>query len=242
MLLVHGMLGGRAMWVANIQALRTVATPVVVELLGHGRSPAPADTDCYLPDRYVDRFEALRAELGVERWSLIGQSLGATLTLRYALDHPQRIHAHVMTNTMSALAARIGDDDGVEMTARRIEEQGHALLAVTKLNPARSHRVVPTVREALAADEHLFRPAAIAATVRHTAHRSSQRARIAANTVPTLIVAGAHERRFEEPCHEAERRMPHLDVVRLEAGHTPNAELPELFDEAVVEFLRRAAR
>jgi pimeloyl-ACP methyl ester carboxylesterase len=238
LLLVHGLLGGRAMWAANIDALRTVATPVVVELLGHGRSPAPDDAASYSPDRYVARFEALRDELGVERWSLVGQSLGATLTLRYALDHPQRIDAHVMTNSMSALALRVGDDAGVEMTARRIEEQGHALLATTKLNPARSHRLVAHVRDALAGDEHLLRPFAIAATVRHTAHGSSQRSRITDNTVATLIVAGAHERRFEEPCRDAQERMPNLDVVRLDAGHTPNAELPDQFNATVLDFLR----
>ena len=241
-LLVHGLLGGRAMWVANLDALRTVATPVVVELLGHGRSPAPRDAATYVPDRYVARFEALRAELGVESWSLIGQSLGATLTLRYALDHPHRIDAHVMTNTMSALAAHLGDDDAVEATARSFEQQGREFLAVTKLNPARSHRVVAEVREALAADEHLLEPAAIAAAVRHTAHRSSQRARIEANTVPTLIVAGAHERRFDEPCRYAQERTPNLEVVRVEAGHTPNAELPHEFNRTVAQFLARSAQ
>ena len=33
-----------------------------------------------------------------------GQSLGATLTLRYALDHPERVLAQVFTNSTSALA------------------------------------------------------------------------------------------------------------------------------------------
>jgi len=241
-LLVHGLMGGRAMWLANIEALRSVATPVVVELLGHGRSPSPEGAAWYRPDTYVRQFESLRNELGVECWALIGQSLGATLTLRYALGHPYRITSHVMTNSISALAERVGDDASIETAAQRIEEHGRDGLAVNKMNPARSHRLVPEVRAALAADQRLLEPAAIAAAVRFTAHRSSQRARIADNTVPTLIVAGAHETAFHEPCRHAETHMTFVEVVRLDAGHSPNAEVPDQFNRAVTEFLERTAR
>ena len=131
-LMVHGLMAGRALWSANIEPLRAVATPVVVELFGHGRSPSPQDARWYRPDAYVTQFESLRAELGVERWLLIGQSLGATLTLRYALDHPNRIIGHVITNSISALAERIGHDAEVEATAQRIEALGRTGLAANR--------------------------------------------------------------------------------------------------------------
>jgi pimeloyl-ACP methyl ester carboxylesterase len=47
----------------------------------------------YHPDAYVAAFETLRERLGASRWLVCGQSLGATLTLRYALDHPERVRA-----------------------------------------------------------------------------------------------------------------------------------------------------
>jgi 2-succinyl-6-hydroxy-2,4-cyclohexadiene-1-carboxylate synthase len=237
--MVHGLMAGRALWSANIEALRTVATPVVVELLGHGRSPSPADASSYRPDAYVAQFESLRADLGVERWLLIGQSLGATLTLRYALDHPDRIIGHVITNSISALAERIGDDAAVEATAQRIEALGRAGLVANRLNPARARRIVDWVRESLAADQHLLDPAAIAAAVRYTAHGSSQRRRVAENRVRTLVVSGTREAAFDEPCRHAEVNMPFVEIVRLDASHAPNAEVPALFNDAAISFIEQ---
>src|SRR3954453_2438210 len=85
-LLVHGMLSSRAQWLLNLDALRSVCTPVVLELWGHGRSPTPEDPGAYAPEAYGETFDAIRRDLGVDRWFLIGQSLGAALTMRYALD------------------------------------------------------------------------------------------------------------------------------------------------------------
>ncbi len=238
-LMVHGVMGGRALWTANIEALRAMSTPVVVELFGHGRSPTPTRAECYTPEAYVEQFESIRNELGAERWTLIGQSLGAALTLRYALDHPGRIVAHVMTNSLSALSEHVGGDPGLETAAQRIEERGREGLLANRMNPARSHRIVAHVRESLAADQHLLDPAGIAAAVRHTVREASQRDRVAGNSVRTLIVAGSREVAFEEPCSYALAHMPLVEVVRIgAAGHSPNAETPEQFNVEVARLLR----
>ena len=49
MLLVHGFLSSRTQWRLNLAALASVVRPVVVELWGHGRSPAPAEPAIQLP-------------------------------------------------------------------------------------------------------------------------------------------------------------------------------------------------
>jgi pimeloyl-ACP methyl ester carboxylesterase len=89
LLLVHGILSSRAQWMLNLEALSRITQPVVVELLGHGRSPAPEAPDPYRSEGYVRACEQIRRRLGVSEWLLCGQSLGAALTLKYALDHPQ---------------------------------------------------------------------------------------------------------------------------------------------------------
>ena len=82
LVLLHGMLSSRAQWMLNLEALSAIARPVVVELWGHGRSPAPDDPALYHPDGYVATLERLREELGAARWCLCGQSFGAGITLR----------------------------------------------------------------------------------------------------------------------------------------------------------------
>ena len=72
--------------------------------LGHGSSPAPADTSLYAPEAYLEQFEQIRTQLGIERWFVCGYSLGAGLTIRYAHDFAQHVYAHIFTNSNSALA------------------------------------------------------------------------------------------------------------------------------------------
>jgi len=238
-LLVHGMLSSRAQWLANLPALTVDYRPVVVELLGHGRSLTPDDTSAYEPASYVREFEAVRRALGVERWFIIGQSLGAALTLRYALDCPEVVIAQVFTNSMSALA----DADWatrvrpvMEAQAKQLEEGGREALEAHPLNPSNSRRLAPGVREALAMDYALHDPRGIAFTGMYTVPNSSVRDRVTQNSVPALLVAGDREERFHDQRLFAEETMPLLEVMRLEAGHAVNAEAAEEFNEAVKAF------
>ena len=193
LLLVHGALSSRAQWHPNLAALRQVTQPVVVELWGHGRSPAPAEPALYQPTGYVHAFEAIRSALGVERWCICGQSLGAALTLRYVLDHPDRCIAHVFTNSVSAL----GDTDWIARTqaaagslADAIEQGGQAVIERIPIHPARATRIPPAARQALLDDAALLDPRGVASTFRYTVPNSSVRVRAAENRVPTLLVCG----------------------------------------------------
>ncbi len=240
-LLVHGIMGSRGFWVANLAALSTACTPVVVELFGHGRSPTPMDRDAYTPAGYVAQFERIRGELGVERWSMIGQSLGAALTLRYCLDQPDRVLGHVFTNSAVAL----GDDqwsallaEVAEPEAARIEMAGRPGLRAIPWNVGRSATLAASVRTALDADEGLLDPRGIANTVRWTVPAASVRSRLASSRVRTLLVVGAGEPAFEDGRRHIEAHLPSLDVVALPCGHVPNAELPDDFNRVVVDFLR----
>lgn len=46
----------------------------------------------------VDDFEALREELGIARWAILGHSYGGRLALRYAAKHPETVAATVFEN------------------------------------------------------------------------------------------------------------------------------------------------
>jgi pimeloyl-ACP methyl ester carboxylesterase len=240
LLLVHGFLSARSHWLPNLPALSHVSRPVVVELLGHGRSPSPEDPAAYHPDAYVAIFEGIRAELGADRWFVCGQSLGAALTLRYALDYPDVVIAQVFTNSNSGLAERGWEErirPGVEAQAQRFLQLGRQAIDEHPLNPTRSKRISPEVRTALEADVALHSPIGLANTGLYTVPPSSVRERVSETRVPSLLVVGEREQRFTEHRHYAEEYMPTLEVVTLDAGHAVNLEAEDAFNEAVVSFL-----
>jgi proline iminopeptidase len=53
----------------------------------------------------VGDCEAVREELGIERWAVLGQSFGGALALRYAAAHPAAVSAAVFENPVWDLAA-----------------------------------------------------------------------------------------------------------------------------------------
>lgn len=242
LLLVHGFLSSRAQWLPNLAALGQVCRPVVVELWGHGRSPAPDDPSLYHPDAYVEEFEALRRSLGAERWALCGRSLGAALTLRYALAHPQRVLAQVFTNSNSALAEEGWEEQVRPLMAAQAQlllRDGRRAVREHPLSPMRGSRLPPAARRGLVADLARHDPKGIAYTGLYTIPPSSVRGRIGENRVPSLLVVGEREERFQPHRRYAEAHMPHLEVVALPAGHAVNLEAAEAFDRAVVAFLGR---
>lgn len=240
-LLVHGVLASRAAWLPNLEALSAVATPVVAELWGHGRSPAPEDPSAYRADAYLTEFERIRAGVGADRWFVCGLSLGAALTIRYTLDHPDRVLGQVFTNSTSALADRAWLDQveaAIAADADRIEAEGHAAIVRHPLHPSRGKRLHAGARQALEADAARHDPRGVAATFRHTVPTAPVRDRLRENTRPALLVVGERERSFAAGRAYAEASMPHLEVVAADAGHAVNLEQPDVFNEAVAGFVR----
>jgi pimeloyl-ACP methyl ester carboxylesterase len=241
LLLVHGMLSSRVQWMPNLDAFSQFSRPVVVELWGHGRSPTPEQMHHYTPDAYVEQFELLRKELGVERWLICGQSMGASLTLRYVFTHPQRAIAHVFTNTNSGLAEPTNPErmSYWEEQIRRVQEQGRVAIDDHPMNPLLNRKLSPELREQLAADIAGMTTEGFEAMMAHTQPEAPLGHRLGENTVSSLLIVGERETGFAPLREHAERTMPHLETIGLDANHAVNINQAEGFNTAAREFFLR---
>ncbi|MBN3858785.1 MULTISPECIES: alpha/beta fold hydrolase [unclassified Paraburkholderia] len=68
---------------------------IVVDLPGYGASSKPADAQ-YTLDYFVAALRAQLSALGVGRATLLGNSLGGAIALKYALDYPDDVSALIM--------------------------------------------------------------------------------------------------------------------------------------------------
>jgi pimeloyl-ACP methyl ester carboxylesterase len=241
LLLAHGICSSRAQWRPNLAALAKVATPVVVELLGHGRSAAPADPAAYSVAAYIARFEALRDELGIERWAVCGQSFGAGLTMNYALAHPARVSAQVFTNSNSALR-EIGPTPPPEQLQARVaafEARGRAALEAMPFYPKRTGRLAPEIEDELASDAELISLTGVALGLSYTIPGLSVRDHLPEIETPTLLVNGRREKGFQAVRDLAARTIAGIEVVDLEGGHPVNLDCADQFNAAVSDFLAR---
>ena len=240
LLLIHGFLSSRAQWQPNVVALGDVCRPVLMELYGHGRSPAPRLASPYETSSYAHTIDAIRKQLGVATWFVCGYSLGAAISIRYALDYPHRIRGHVFTNSASAFAEpRLADAwrAGARESAQRIRSGGHAALERIAVHPRHATRLPKALYKNLVADAALIDPLGIANAMEYTMPTASVRAELAANSKPALLVCGRFEKRFAAHRAYAEAVTPQLAIADVDSGHAVNMTAADAFNSAVAAFV-----
>lgn len=239
MLMIHGFLSSRSQWRINLPALTEVSHPVLLELLGHGRSPAPEDPEPYRVSAYIKAFEAIRTGLGAERWVVCGQSFGAGLAIQYAIEHPDRVMGIVFTNSISALSPKDDPERAAAQAerARTIEEGGREALEALRIHPRHAKRFPEAIKAEMVADAERIAPEAILRSISLTSPDLSIADRLNEVRVPSLLVNGTWEKRFQPMRQKVAAEMPDVRIVDLEGGHSINIEAAEGFDRAVTAFV-----
>jgi 2-succinyl-6-hydroxy-2,4-cyclohexadiene-1-carboxylate synthase len=209
-----------------------------VELWGHGRSPVPEDPAAYRVASYIDAFDAIRRELGVDRWLVCGQSFGAGLTIRYAHSHPAHVIAQIFTNSVSAFTSPGERESDAERLAwaDAVERDGRAAIEGLRFHPRFATRFANKIKREMLEDAALIQLAAIANAIRYTTPQLSVVDYFSELTAPSLLVNGLWERPFQPLRDRAVKLLPSLAVEDLEGGHSINIEAPALFNEAVARF------
>jgi pimeloyl-ACP methyl ester carboxylesterase len=87
---VHSLAGNTRHWSAQLEHLRKTRRAVAFDLRGHGRSEAPGSGE-YSMEAQAEDVGAVADGLALERFALVGHSLGAGVALAYAGAHPDRL-------------------------------------------------------------------------------------------------------------------------------------------------------
>lgn len=241
LLLVHGLLSSRDHWLPNLDRLSERFRLVRVDLPGHGATPMPANPAALHPDRLVDALERLRRRLGVKSWMICGQSLGAAITLRYALAFPEAVVAQIFTNANAVLRAHPDEAHLAEHARRvaRLRDPSAAPFDRETIHPRLAKRFPDPIRARLVEGVAAMRPAEFAALIDAVMPQISLRYYLPRLGVPTCLINGRFERRFQPLRDWAAENIPGLEVVDLDGGHSVNIEAPEGFDAAVLAYLER---
>ena len=103
-LFVHSFAGDSSHWEKQLAHLRPYRRALAFDLRGHGISDASPDGS-YEVDNFADDIAAVADALGLERFYLVGHSLGGAAALVYAGRHPDRVAGLLLTGAPGKVPA-----------------------------------------------------------------------------------------------------------------------------------------
>ena len=98
LLLIHGQSSSTEAWDLWTQHLNDGFRVISIDLPGHGLTRAPPD---YAPsmDVFADLVDEFVRELGVERFTIVGHSMGGHAAWTFAARHPERLSSLVLISS-----------------------------------------------------------------------------------------------------------------------------------------------
>lgn len=93
--LLHANYSSLFMWEPWVVALRERYRVIRLDLPAHGLT-GPEPSGNYTLERIQQLFEKFVDEKGLERFTVVGTSIGGTVAMRYTADHPDRIERLVL--------------------------------------------------------------------------------------------------------------------------------------------------
>lgn len=93
---VHGVGLNQYVWEPQIEALSKNHTIVAYDILGHGNSPVP-DESVTLSD-YASQLAELLDHLDIKSAHIIGHSMGALISVSFALNYPSKVCSLIPMN------------------------------------------------------------------------------------------------------------------------------------------------
>ncbi len=223
LVLVHAFGGSSRTWHGTVEALDGAVPAVALDLRGWGASES-TDTGYTVSDMAADVGAAVDV-LGLERWTLVGHSMGGKAALALAAGRPAGLEALVLIAPSPPTPEPMDDAE----RARLRSAWGDAAAAKVTLEKVTACAPPLLAREQFAADAARASRAAWMAWLDAGSREdvSELAGRIA---VPTLVVAGADDGALG-PDVQARETVARIPGARLEmverAGHFVPIDAPE---------------
>jgi 2-succinyl-6-hydroxy-2,4-cyclohexadiene-1-carboxylate synthase len=246
LLLLHGFTGNSSSWNGLVEQLAASCRLIRVDLLGHGRSAAPADPARYQVEAVAADLEAILQRVAAVPAHVLGYSMGGRLALYLAITRPHLVRSLILESASPGLAtaaereARRRQDEAL---AQRIEQQGiEVFVREWEQIPlfASQKKLPPAIRHALRRQRLRNRPQGLANSLRGmgSASQPSLWQRLPELSLPVLLLAGELDPKFGAINRQMAAGIPGavLGLV-ANAGHTIHLEQPQLFTKAIENFL-----
>jgi pimeloyl-ACP methyl ester carboxylesterase len=250
-LLLHGITGHARVWDHLAERLLPGRRVLALDQRGHGDSD-PAPDDDYRVGAMADDVAAFAGSLRLDRFALVGHSMGGRIAIKYAGDHAARLERLVIIDIGPEinLAGLQRVRDMMANAPERIESVEWAVEYIRRANPLQNVDMLrERVRHGLRRRPDGELTWKYAKGLRDMMREGRRDAvdlwePLPRIPCPTLIVRGAESDILApEVAKKMAERLPDGRVVEIEgAGHTVPADRPEEFVREIRGFLGSPTR
>jgi 3-oxoadipate enol-lactonase len=237
-ILLHGLGATGESWGLQIPALLQAGFRVIApDVRGFGRSTYPGGGSSIT--HIAQDIFLLMDHCQVKKATVVGISMGGTIALQFALDHPGRVNRLVLVNTFASLRPNnIRIWFYFLIRAILVHTLGLPIQAKSVANhifprPEQAEFRKKLIEQILQADIHGYR-AAMRALVRFNV-----RSRLHEIKVPTLVITGESDTTVP-PINQRDLVASIEGAQQLvipQAGHAIIADHPDEFNQALLDFL-----
>jgi len=233
---LHGFTLDHRQWNKQAEYFGQTRRVLCIDAMGHGKSDAP-ESGYSRADR-VEHLRAFVEALGINRFHLVGLSMGGTTAIGYALRYSKQLESMTLVSTAAAgwsgsnkvsLVDRLAREKGLEAARRKWKQ-------ITLLYYKEKHLEIKQLMEEMV-DGHSG--AVWLDPMRGKYPREYDLEKVHEITVPTQIIVGELDRIFVPLAHTLNRQIAESRLLVYEnTGHMVNMEQPDRFNADLSEFLK----
>ena len=240
LLLIHGFPLSSQMWDPQLDDIAEFARVIAPDLRGHGQSdsvPGPYSIP-QLADDCADLLDHLNV---ATPFVVCGLSMGGYIALEFYRRYPEQVAGLILAATRAG-ADSVEGKAGRDKAAELAKNEGATAVSSGMLSKMLAPENYASDEELVEYVEDVMSTASLNGVVGALAamrDRVDSTPMLSEINVPVLIIHGADDQLI--PLAEAEamhQAIPNSELVIVpDAGHLPNLEQPDIFNDAVIDFL-----
>ena len=241
--LLHGYVGDIEDWRAQIRYFSQGYRCLALDQRGRGKAEAPKTQEEYTFPLFVDDVYQWVNKLHIDKFVLIGHSLGGMIAQGFVLAHPEMVEALVLTDTSSG-PVNPGNNPEYQKTLNEIAMtlgtvaafdydfvNNPATMARYRKHPETFDRMREKTRTT-SAEGYVFVREAMR-------NRPVFTGRLSEISCPALLFCGTDDAGLIAPMEVMASKL-NTELVRIkDAGHGVMYEKPSEYNRALEEFLKR---
>jgi len=233
LLFVHGVGSTAAIWDYQLQAFGADRLCAAIELRGNGTQKPDPDPSSITREGFAQDVLTVADALGIDRFTLVGCSLGGVVAFELWKHAPHRIGAMVVLGSFARYP------DGEEY-ARQIRAQALAAGDMRAFGETRAAKLgLPPARLRETVEQFACKSVQCFLAATQATWTGDYRGILPSVDVPVLVAYGEHD--VVAPRALSEEIASSINGARLAsipaAGHVANADAPAAFNELLRAFL-----